>query len=62
MNDSRKGDVRIMRRYMLKTDVATGRTRFLDADIEANAEKPERAFYMKNVLELTLRLTKYVVK
>jgi len=35
--------------------------RFLDGDLEANAEKPERAFYLKNVLELTLRLTKYVL-
>jgi hypothetical protein len=57
-----KGDVRIMRGYMLKTDVATGLVRFLDADLVSNEEKAERAFYMKNVLELTLRLTKYVVK
>jgi hypothetical protein len=57
-----KGDVRIMRGYILNKNVETGLIRFLDADLEANAEKPERAFYMKNVLELTLRLTKYVVK
>jgi hypothetical protein len=56
-----KGDIRIMRGYILKIDVATGLVKFLDADLEANAEKPERAFYIKNVLELTLRLTKYVV-
>jgi hypothetical protein len=57
-----KGDIRIMRGYVLNIDVATGLVRFLDADLEANAEKPERAFYLQNVLELTLRLTKYVVK
>ena len=56
-----KGDIRIMRGYVLKIDAATGLVRFLDADLEANAEKPERAFYIKNVLELTLRLTKYVL-
>jgi hypothetical protein len=53
-----KGDIRIMRGYVLKIDAATGLVRFLDADIEENGE---RAFYMKNVLELTLRLTKYVL-
>ena len=53
-----KGDIRIMRGYVLKIDVATGLVRFLDADLEANGE---RAFYMKNVLEITLRLTKYVL-
>ena len=53
-----KGDIRIMRGYVLKIDAATGLVRFLDADLEANGE---RAFYMKNVLELTLRLTKYVL-
>jgi hypothetical protein len=56
-----KGEIRIMRGYVLKIDVATGLVRFLDADIEANGDKPERAFYMKNVLEITLRLTKYVL-
>jgi hypothetical protein len=56
-----KGDIRIMRGYSLKIDVSSGLVRFLDADLEANAEKPERAFYLQNVLELTLRLTKYVV-
>lgn len=56
-----KGDIRIMRGYVLNIDDATGLVRFLDGDLEANAEKPERAFYLKNVLELTLRLTKYVV-
>ena len=56
-----KGDIRIMRGYSLKIDVSSGLVRFLDADLEANAEKPERAFYIKNVLELTLRLTKYVL-
>jgi hypothetical protein len=53
-----KGDIRIMRGYVLKIDAATGLVRFLDADLEENGE---RAFYMKNVLELTLRLTKYVL-
>lgn len=52
-----KGDIRIMRGYVLKIE-DTGLVKFLDADLE----KGERAFYMKNVLELTLRLTKYVVK
>ena len=56
-----KGKIRIMRGYVLNIDVATGLVRFLDADLEANAEKAERAFYLQNVLELTLRLTKYVV-
>jgi hypothetical protein len=53
-----KGNIRIMRGYVLKIDAATGLVRFLDADLEENSE---RAFYMKNVLELTLRLTKYVL-
>ena len=57
-----KGDMRIMRGYVLNIDHASGLVRFLDGDLEANAEKPERAFYLKNVLELTLRLTKYVVQ
>ena len=56
-----KGDIRIMRGYVLKIE-DTGLVKFLDADLEANAEKGERAFYMKNVFELTLQLTKYVVK
>ena len=56
-----KGDMRIMRGYVLNIDDASGLVRFLDGDLEANGEKPERAFYLKNVLELTLRLTKYVV-
>ena len=50
------GDIRIIRGYVLKIDVATGLVKFLDADIG------ERTFYVKNVLELTLRLTKYIVK
>lgn len=50
------GDIRIIRGYVLKIDVATGLVKFLDADIG------ERSFYVKNVLELTLRLTKYIVK
>jgi len=50
------GDIRIIRGYILKIDVATGLVKFLDADIG------ERSFYVKNVLELTLRLTKYIVK
>jgi hypothetical protein len=53
-----KGDIRIMRGYVLKIDVATGLIKFLDADIEANGE---RGFYLQNVLELTLRLTKYIL-
>ena len=53
-----KGEIRIMRGYVLKIEAATGLVRFLDADIEENGE---RAFYMKNVSELTLRLTKYVL-
>ena len=56
-----KGDMRIMRGYVLNIDHASGLVRFLDGDLEANGEKSERAFYLKNVLELTLRLTKYVV-
>jgi hypothetical protein len=56
-----KGDIRIMRGYVLKIDVATGLVRFLDADLVTNEEKAERAFYMKNVSELTLQLTKYVL-
>lgn len=50
-----KGDMRIMRGYVLKIDAATGLVRFLDGD------NGERSFYLKNVLELTLRLTKYVL-
>ena len=56
-----KGKMRIMRGYVLNIDVATGLVQFLDADLEAIAEKAERAFYLQNVLELTLRLTKYVL-
>jgi hypothetical protein len=53
-----KGDMRIMRGYVLNIDDASGLVRFLDADLETNGD---RAFYLKNVLELTLRLTKYVL-
>ena len=56
-----KGEMRIMRGYVLNIDHASGLVRFLDGDLEANGEKAERAFYLKNVSELTLRLTKYVV-
>jgi hypothetical protein len=57
-----KGKIRIMRGYVLNIDVATtGLVQFLDADLEANGEKAERAFYVQNVLELTLCLTKYVL-
>ena len=56
-----KGNIRIMRGYVLNIDLATGLVQFLDADLEANGEKAERAFYLQNVLELTLRLTKYVL-
>jgi len=54
-----KGKIRIMRGYVLNIDVATGLVQFLDADLEANGK---RAFYLQNVLELTLRLTKYVLQ
>jgi hypothetical protein len=53
-----KGNIRIMRGYVLNIDAATGLVQFLDADIDANGE---RAFYLQNVLELTLRLTKYIL-
>jgi hypothetical protein len=58
---SQRGKTRIIRGYVLKTDDA-GMIQFLDAELEASGDKAERTFYMKNVKELTLRLTKYVVR
>ena len=59
---SQKGEYRIMRGYITKIE-ESGMVQFLDADLEAKGEVSAcRSFYMKNIVELTVRLVKYVVK
>lgn len=59
---SQKGEYRIMRGYITKIE-DNGMVQFLDADLEAKGDVSAcRSFYIKNIVELTMRLVKYVVK
>jgi hypothetical protein len=64
-----KGEPRIMRGYIKRSEGAmdiletdTGMVKFVDADLVAKGEMPERMLNLNNVTEVTFRLTKYVLK
>ena len=64
-----KGEARIMRGYIKRSDGAmdiletdTGMVKFVDADLVAKGEMPERMLNLNNVNAVTFRLTKYVLK
>jgi hypothetical protein len=64
-----KGEYRIMRGYIKRSEgemdiqqTDTGMVKFEDADLKAKGEMADRMLNLNNVVELTLRLTKYVLK
>jgi hypothetical protein len=65
---SQKGEYRIMRGYIVRSEDLemeqneTGMIKFLDADILAKGEMAERLINTRNIVSLTFRLTKYVLK
>ena len=66
---SQKGEIRIMRGYIKRTEGGmdiqesdTGMVKIEDADLKAKGQMAERMLNLNNVLELTYELTKYVLK
>ena len=65
---SQKGDLRVIKGYISRsedlqaTENETGMIKFLDAELMAKGEFPERLINLRNIVSLIFKLTKYELK